>query len=388
MILVYMLHLFNYFIYRISIADMFLIVLVLYVFVKQKRIVFKSYHPFLLLFWFLTGAFSLLNLYANYFSFKDFILAYAKFSLYIVAFIILPPYFAKNFDKLNKIIVNSLIILCGLGIYQLIAHYFYPFLPYSLTLEGFSHRPGYYAMFSYAGTFRIKSIFSEPAAFAIYLNLLYAYLLHNNIRLKLWVHLLIISTVIFTLALSGIGLLMLNYFLLSIKNKVIKTKKALLYSLVFIGILAIIINNVYVTTRIGRIVSLTEGSGTKRLLGGFELAKDFPFYGIGVGNLESFYYSLNKTFEYATSWTIQNIIPIILSYSGIVGLILFLAFLYQLNKDNIFLGIFLFATFFTTGGFNATSFWLFLILITTGNIYKNLSKKTVLDSIECLKNAK
>jgi len=378
-----MLHLFNYYLFRFTVSDLFLILLVLYVFFKQRRIALKRYHLLLLLFWFLTGAFSLLNLHAGFFSFEDFILPYAKFTLYIVSFIVLPPYFVKNFDTLNKIIVNSLIILCGLGIYQLIAHYFFPFLPYSLAPGMLCSRIGYDSMISYWGVFRIRSIYSEPAHFSIYINLLYAYLLHNNIRLKLWVHLLIIGTVGFTLALSGIGLLVLNYFLLSIKNKVVKTKKAILITLGSVGILAIIINNVYVMTRIGNIISLTDGSGTKRLLGGFELAKEFPFYGIGIGNLENFYYSLNKTFEYATSWTIQNIIPIILSYSGIVGLILFLAFLYQLNKNNIFLGIFLFGTFFTTGYFNTTPFWFFLILIATGNIYKNSSKKTVLGSIMC-----
>lgn len=382
-----MLHLFNYYLFRFTVSDLFFILLVLYVFFKQRRIALKRYHLFLLLFWFLTGAFSLLNLHADFFSFEDFILAYAKFTLYVVSFIVLPPYFVKNFDTLNKIIVNSLIILCGLGIYQLIAHYFFPFLPYSLAPGMLCSRIGYDSMISYRGVFRIKSIYSEPAHFSIYINLLYAYLLHNNIRLKLWVHLLIIGTVGFTLALSGIGLLVLNYFLLSIKNKVVKTKKAIVITLGFVGILAIIINNVYVTTRIGNIISLTDGSGTKRLLGGFELAKEFPFYGIGIGGLRNFYYSLNKTFEYATSWTIQNIIPIILSYSGIVGLILFLVFLYQLNKNNVFLGIFLFGTFFTWGYFNTTPFWLFLILIATGNIYKNLSKKTVLGSIDCLKKA-
>lgn len=383
--LVYMLHLSNYNLFCFTVSDIFFILLTLYIFVKQ-RIALERYHLLLLLFWFITGVFSLLNLYAYayFFSFEDFILPYTKFTFYVVAFIILPPYFANNFDRLNKIIVNSLIILCGLGIYQLIAHYFFPFLPYSLQPEMLHSTLGYDSMVSYQGVFRIRSIYAEPAHFSIHINLLYAYLLHNKIRLKLWVHLLIIGTVGFTLALSGIGLLVLNYFLLSIKNNVIKTKKALLYSIVFIGLLAIIISNNFIVTRIAGIIHLTD---TKRLLGGFELAKDFPFYGIGIGNLENFYYSLNKTFEHATSWTIQNIIPIILSYSGIGGLILFLSFLYQLNKNNIFLGIFLFGAFFTTGAFNATSIWLFLILIATGNIYKNLSKKTVLGKNDCFKKA-
>jgi hypothetical protein len=339
--------------------------------------VLERYHLLLLLFWVITGLSSLLNLYdyAYFYSFEDFILPYTKFTFYVLTFIILPPYFAKNFDRLNKIIVNSLIILCGLGIYQLIAHYFSPFLPYSLAPEILHSTIGYQSMVSYHGVFRIRSIYSEPAHFSIYINILYAYLLHNKIRLKLWVHLLIVGTIGFTLALSGIGLLMLNYFLLSIKGNVIKTKKALLYSILLIGLLIIIISNDFIVSRIAGIIHLTD---TKRLLGGFELAKEFPFYGIGIGNIENFYYSLNKTFMHASSWTIQNIIPIILSYSGIGGLILFFSFLYQLNKNNIFLGIFLFGVFFTIGTFNATSTWFFLALIATGNIYKNLSKKTVL----------
>lgn len=167
--------------------DLFLILLVIYVIFKFKKIVLKKSYLPLILFWIITGVFSLFNLGSDFFSFNDFILAYLKLTLYVFSFIVLLPYFVKNYDKLNKIIINSLIILCGLGIYQLIAHYLFPYLPYSLTTEIFSNRPGYDAMFLYQfgeSFFRIKSIYSEPARFSIYINLLYAYLLHNEIILK------------------------------------------------------------------------------------------------------------------------------------------------------------------------------------------------------------
>lgn len=375
MTLVYMLHLFNYYVGVFTVSDLFLILLVIYVIFKFKKIVLKKSYLPLILFWIITGVFSLFNLGSDFFSFNDFILAYLKLTLYVFSFVVLLPYFVKNYDKLNKIIINSLIILCGIGIYQLIAHYLFPYLPYSFAPEIFSNRPGYDAMFSYKSGgvfFRIKSIYSEPAHFSIYINLLYAYLLHNEIILKKWIHILIITTILLTLSLAGIGLLILNYSLVLIKYKVIKSKKAIFFISVFLGVLAFVASNEYVIRRVSNIISLTEGSGTRRLFGGFELAKEFPFYGIGLGNLQNFYYSLSKTFEYATGWQIHNVFPIIFSVSGIIGVCVFLYFLYQLNRNNYLLGIFLLGSFFTWGYFNTTPFWVFLLLIYTGNMSRSL----------------
>lgn len=152
----------------------------------------------------------------------------------------------------------------------------------------------------------------------------------------------------------------------------IKTKKAIFFTSVFLGVLAITASNEYVIRRVSNIISLTDGSSTRRLFGGFELAKEFPFYGIGLGNLQNFYYSLSKTFEYAIGWKVHNIFPIIFSVSGIIGVCVFLYFLYQLNRNNYLLGIFLLGGFFTWGYFNTTPFWVFLLLIYTGNMSRPL----------------
>lgn len=361
MYLLYGVHLFNYYIAGISFADIFLFLLMLYVLYKNKKISIKKRHLMLIYFWLVTGVFGILNISESYFSINNFLFAYLKLSFYILCILIIPPYLAKNIDKTNIIIINSFVFISLLGVYQLIAHFLFPSLPYSLTHELISSRTGYDSMISYGGQFRIRSIYSEPAHFAIYLNILYAYLLHSNVKLNKWIHFLFVIVVTLTFSMSGIALMIINYLIFLFRMNLFSVR-TIIYSIAFLILSVFILSNDYVWRRVNRIVTLTETSGSVRLLGGFELSQYFPFYGVGIGNLENYYSSLTVPLMYVTSGQLHNIIPVIIGISGWIGLFVFLLYILSYFKLNKGLFIFLIGSFFAWGYFNAPPFWFFLIL--------------------------
>ncbi len=381
--LVYFFNLFSYFIKGlIAISDIAVIVLLIYIlFFTKIRIYKKKYNIILIVFWVITGISGLLNVVANsnYFIFTEFVISYLKLSLYILFFLIAPYYFSARLNKLNNIITNSLVIICILGIYQIVVYNFFPKLPYSLASEIglIQNKGGISTMISYGGKFRIKSIFAEPSIFAIYSTLLYSYILHYRIKISRWVHLLVNVSIILSFSMSGIGLLFINYFLLFFKYYK-KNKKYLIYVLIVLTIFSIsIITNDYLSYRIARIIDLSEGSSNTRLLGAWEIALKAPVYGVGLGHSRIYnsYIGQDNLKFHISGKGVHNTFAVILTTTGYLGLLLFLIFIYYLFRRNFIFGLFFIASGFGWGYFNVIPIWMILSLVATTNLFLEIDRK-------------
>jgi hypothetical protein len=370
---VYALHLFDYHIGPFVISDLALLFLILTALLRVDKFTLRTYHIVLLLFWFSALIISLSNMNEEYFSIASFILSFSKFSLYIISLFILPPFFKENYEKLNKIIKNSVVIMCVLGLYQFISHYVFPFFPYSFTHPLISNRHGLDSMISYGGQFRIRSIFSEPAHFSIYLTILYFYLVKVK-KATPFVHILVFISVILTLSMGGLALLILVYFINFLRNLVhqgnFKVITCAVLGILIFGLFAF--TNDYITSRISNISSLKEGSATTRLLGGWEYALNTPVSGIGFGNVENYYNQnlVSEDLSYAKG-NVHNILALTYIISGVVGLFLFVLFILLLFQKSVYSTLFIFATFFAWGAFNTTNLWFILILFSVYDYYIN-----------------
>lgn len=344
--LLYFFHLFEYSFFGISFADISIILFLLFLFVTNKRFYIKPSITFFfltcLILTLLVSAF--LNINENYFSAVHFTLAFFKFLIYSSMFLIMPLYLSNHFDKFILIIERSLCVIVFLGLYQMIAHFFFPFLYYDLSPSFLSARSGLEAMFSYGGRFRVKSIYTEPAHFGIYINILYFIIIKSGCKIKKTTHFIVFLGVSMSLSLSAIALYLANVLIqiVSASNflRFIKTFALL------IGCLSIFLLNGYVANRIFNIANLSEGSGVIRLLGSWEIALKSPtLSGVGLGNMETFGRELfNKhDFHFATrTEQVFNIFAVVLMVAGLPGLLLFIAFLFALAKGDLRVVFFVF----------------------------------------------
>lgn len=364
MVFFYGIHFFDYLFNGISISIFTYTALFIFYLFKDPKIYKTNSNLFLFLFIFF-NLLSLVNIFETYFEFSNFLLPFLKLLILIFGFMIFSyNLMQKDVILIDKFIKYSILILTFLGFYQLIVHYFFPSLPYSLSISFLESR-GYSSMISYGGQFRIKSIFSEPAHFAIYLNMLYFFILNYNIKFNYKNHFFVNFIIFITLSMSGLILLFVNHSIKLIQKY--KIEKKVLLIILFLLVISIIYFNVdYVNNRINNIVSLKEGSGSVRLLGGWELAKYTDMLGIGLGNIESFVSELinnNVQLNYTKqSGSIHNSLSVVLITSGYLGLITFLLFLFSLYKNKINL-LFVLALMFSWGRFNTAPFWFFLVLV-------------------------
>lgn len=379
----YFLNLFNiYFLDIISIADLALIgIIIFYISVNKGKLKFvrNKYNIVLILFLiiiFLSGIINILNK-KNYFIINSFILSYIKLLTYSFLFLFITPLISLKLSDFNRIIYKSLLIISLLGIYQFIAYHFIPFFPYSFNFNtNFINIPGSLdTMFSYGNNFRIQSIFSEPSIFSIYSILLYSYLLHYKVHISKTVHLIVNVSLFLSFSLSGIGLLIINYCILLLKN--IKNKKIVLYLIIFIMIILIIfVTNDYLSNRIIRLINLSEGSSATRIVGAWEAALKSPIYGVGLGNLTNFFNTLDpSTLRYHRSGSgVHNTFAAIFMTSGYIGLFLFVTVIMFLFRYNPFYGLFFIASCFGWGYFNSLPVW-FILSAVSANNYNLIRRK-------------
>ena len=378
MVLLYILSIFDYYINGVAISDIGLFLLLFNIIFKYSiKIYFKKGYLILVFFSLIALISGLCNINSSFFSGLSFMRSYFKLNFYIICILVLPYFLAYNFSKVKRILINSLVFLSLLGIYQVIAHYFLPNLPYSLSPSLLSNS-GYDAMHSYGEKFRIKSIYSEPAHFSIYINLIYAYLLHYRIKLNKRIHTLVIITTMLTFSLSGIALLLANYCILLLKHIMKGRKHYIIYIIIFFILISVAgYQNQYLRKRVFRAFALSEGSSVDRLLGGWELASKAPFYGVGLGNITNFHDDLSIELNFTKeAGKIHNIFAVVLATTGYFGLLIFSLFLVYLTKKNIFFILFVIISGFAWGYFNSTPFWLLLLLIATYDYFLIINNYT------------
>jgi len=372
----------SYKIWKFTIPDLMVVFLFLYFFIRYKKIYIskKSTNFYLIIFSFVIIFSFLFNINNEYLSYKEFVFSFIKLSFYLSSVVIIPGYISKNISKLNHIIKYSIYFICFFGIYQAVIFYSGIDAPSVIKIP-FLELSGPETSISY-GILRIKSIFSEPAVFGSFLNILYGYLLHYKYKINKFLHFLVVISVLMTLSLVAIGLLIINYIFYFLINKNIKINKKVIGVIFLIFFILLLMNNSFISMRLNSIINrgeLSRNSSTIRLLGGWEYALNVPWFGIGLGNGSNYFKKNIDDYKFiADNGTVHNIFSVIWISSGILGLIIFLIYLFSITKTNRGFRWFIFAYCFGTGAFISFQFWFILILVESQNFLIRYKKRNYL----------
>lgn len=361
--------------FRFNFSDILLIIFLLYSVVKYKFI-FKGTDLFILLIWISGMVPFFRNLDESYFKISDFILTYAKFTVYLLTILILPKYLEKDMEKTTNSIKFSILIIAFLGITQFIL-YNIP-ITRNIIIDNFEGSISY-------GMFRVTSIFSEPASFSL-VSLLYVYLVYSKVKLSWKFHFILLLTIGLTVSFTAISILALGLIIIYLKN----IKKFIPLSLVVLVVFILLYNYVpLINTHTNNLITLNNSSAVTRVYGGLEYAIRSPF-GVGMGQIENYYEvykeSLNLKYISTESGTVTNVFAAMILTLGIIGTLLFITYLSIITKDNIRIIIIFFIYFFSTGQFNTSIFFIVAsILIATHTFNLEKQENEIINIVE-LKN--
>lgn len=352
MILLYGIIFITYYIGFLTVADISIFFLMILGLLKIKGFYFNRYD--ILYFLFLMSLFIPGIIYYNhdFFNFSDFIFSYLKILFYSFALLILPKYFLGNIERFNKILLNIITIIFSFGLVQ--------FLTYSSPI-------GHYFNFNPSaityGFFRVTSFFNEPSIL-FFPIIIYYYLVISKVEMKKIHHLLVIIVTILSFSMTVYGVYLAG--LIVLYNKKSMTKKVTVVSIVLILSIVSFVSVPLIQSHVLNLINMEPSSSTTRLLGGFEYAMNSPFFGVGLGNIESYYLENNSMLGLTLlteRGTVNNILAVIKIFSGYIGLICFISYLFLKYKyNNTFLHI-LFVSFFAWGNFNTAAFFFLLILL-------------------------
>lgn len=212
----------------------------------------------------------------------------------------------------------------------------------------------------------LVGIFNEPAHLSIFLSLVVAFLQFSAPRL--WIHykLLFCITIVMTFSLSGYLLLFLVVLLFLIFEQQMKVLRFSILIVITAVVSAVLLTDNPVSSRLFKTLAMTDSSSSIRLVGSWFAVMNFEelwqfVLGIGLGNYNTFI-ELNDAQEKLGNLGSWNILSYVMSTSGFIGLIWFLAILYFLARANIrFFTVFALAL-FAYGELAGPTFWLFLAL--------------------------
>ena len=346
---------FNFFIApNVSFADVGLLIGCTAVFFRDYKSIYilnKTKHKYLiiLLIWtVLSSLFLLLNPANGHVNYLGMIKNNLRFLLIIYLFINLRFFFRNNFltNYTIRVWIKVIYFVCFLGFIE----YFLQFVGvyYSYYVEGIttttSRAP--------SQSFRISSVFNEPSYLVIYLNFSLIVIsefykqnkasLGMNYKRVLYTSLL---TILLAQSLLGIALIILVLVLykdLIFGKSLRKNGVKIVFGFSIVAGVLIYLN----FDRIQKVYALEDGSANHRLLGSVELAnkiieRNYLFTGVGIGQQKQFLLENTLIFtnhffmkDVSRNSGINNMFVLIFFQIGIVGLILYLFFLYDVFKDN------------------------------------------------------
>ncbi len=313
----------------------------------------------------------------KWFDVSGFVLSWGKFLIYMLAVIMISDYILVegiDYRKLLKIFMY--LIIFGAFFQWLIVIVLGPdsWPLYSLGSGLFGIN--YNNMVTVSGLFRARSFYSEPAHYSVHLSMVFCLLFFASKRQVSKVdHLLYILGVVLSLSISGVFLMLMTYCILNIEF--IKKNITIAASFMVIAVIAVIIilsTDNYVGMRIKNTLSLKDSSGVVRTVGGFMFLEYVPFTGVGIGNVESFYNSLDlpPSMWFSGNGNFYNNILLSIICLGYIGTFLWLTYQWILLKDNILIFWILIISHFAWGKFNVSVVWVFLIF---GTVISRLNKK-------------
>lgn len=249
---------------------------------------------------------------------------------------------------------------------------------------------------------RVRALYSEPAHFGISLGvMLLVYIHHHLDKRKSQLYYIVISCGIFgllsTISMISYVLLTLNLVLVfigiskdgnitkAIKSRIrISLMSTLAVLLIILGLTGVLKEKF--TDRLSDIFGGTDTSTQHRIAGQFEIVsvtfQNYPYTGIGLGQnlayLQSRDWSLQNFFfkqGYSKQSGINNIFAYVLLQTGLIGLILFVAFFintFWFSKP-LLLGFIIMC--FGWGFFNGPLFWFFIYMAGTLKLDQHYKEK-------------
>jgi hypothetical protein len=377
-VLLFLINFIDYGINGILISDIILIFLLITVFVKSPNIKLAADKKYLIgyILLILSGVISLLLNYTKaYFDVSNFLFSFVKLNIYLIAIVILPPYIKSKNVNVEKIIRGFFVFSTAAAIFQKVVVTFWGRGYWKIYTFGSSYfninRD--YSMFTNTGMLRVRSVFSEPAHFVTYLSLLFGILLFTrNIKLNKTMHVLYISSILLANSVSGYFLMLAIYAMYFVKLKTIKSILITSISITaFISIATFfVLRNEYIINRIINTFAFKDQSGVFRLFSGFLFLKETPWYGVGVGNIDGYFFStaLSNSLIFSGSGQFYNNIAIAIISLGYIGLIGFLFVHIGCIKKNYKMLILLLLTHFTWGKLFTINIWIIMIFFITLNM--------------------
>lgn len=245
--------------------------------------------------------------------------SFIKLSFYTIFIFTFYNYFSRNHFEGILLKTNVIIAIIGviLGVYIMIALYSDGALPYE-ELWRFTRTDTSSYLFYHTDIVRARSVFSEPAHFGYYLNILIACSLFNKraIKINIWAVTALVFGVIITLSYSMIGILglmLVIYFALKIIRKEIQLNKYYIVIPILFGVVLLLFWDFIEVTIIERTASILSGEDTSawtRLSASWSyIDPERWWFGNGAGHSPP----ITNTFAYIlTDFGIIGFIPYIL----------------------------------------------------------------------------
>lgn len=365
---------------EISISDsIILIILLSLVVVKNAKITnIQITIISILIFSTLVQSLISINLYKTTMNFTI-ISGNVKLVLYMTFFFVFINY-CKEFNykkKLIRYVEKTTLVLIFLGFYINLSVYLNDILNHQILWTFTRNDPASYLYSGgYSNIIRMRSIFSEPANFGIYLNFVLSIFIfgRNAKERNKNIEFISIVSIICTFSFGSIITMLLIKIVDVLKNsnlrELIKSKMSYLLLIAFSFIVFYFRENIETTIllRFSNILNGDDLSATSRLLFSWQNINNI-FIGNGFGN----------------SGILYNVYAYILSDLGILFFLIYLMISFKIVKSNFWLGTIFVMINFQKGGYLGPMFWMMLILIfiyIQKNEYNEEKKYELLNSVK------
>lgn len=286
------------------------------------------------------------------------IASFVKITFYLLTITGLFNYIKdRSFEKRFLQTLNWTALILGvIGLYITIALYSDGQLPYRFFWDFTRYDIYSYFFESNPAIIRTRSLFSEPAHFGYFLNLVLAFNLFAKIKFqKQWVFNLILTLIIFsTFSYSMIGIMGLSFLMKLIEKiiyKEIKWHPTYWLLIIGLGLLTVVFWEFINVTLIQRTLALFSGediSAQMRLIESWQyIEKDTLLFGNGIGHTPV----ITNTFAYFQSDL------------GLLGSAAALVLTVMIMKQNLPLGVLFVLLNVSKGGYLGPAYWLMVLTI-------------------------
>lgn len=286
------------------------------------------------------------------------IASFIKIGFYLVVIVGLFNYIKeRRFETKFLLILNWVALILGMiGIYITIALYSDGQLPFRFFWEFTRYDIYSYFFESNPAIIRTRSLFSEPAHFGYFLNLVLAFNLFSRIKLeKYWIFNVLLALIIFsTFSYSMIGIMGISFGIKLIEKiiyKEIKWHSGYWVLIIGLAILTVVFWEFIEVTLVQRTMALFSGEDTSaqmRLIESWQyIQRDTILFGNGIGHTPV----ITNTFAYFQSDL------------GVLGTVAALVLTVSIMKHNFALSVVFVLLNISKGGYLGPAYWLMVLCI-------------------------